>query len=132
MQELFIETHSRHQYQETVAALTEVILSKGWKVLTSHDLKATLDKNGYNVLPVTVMELCNPRHSSRLLIRDEERNAASMMPCRIAVYEKSDGKTYVSRMNAELFAKMIGGVVEEVMTEAFMETEVMIREVSVI
>jgi len=51
-----------------------------------------------------------------------------MMPCRIAVYEKSDGSTYISRMNAEMFAAMLGGLAAEVMTEAFRETEVMVAE----
>ena len=33
----------------------------------------------------------------------------------IAVYEKSDGKTYVGTMNAGLLGKMFGGSVAEVM-----------------
>lgn len=38
-----------------------------------------------------------------------------MMPCSIAVYQKNDGKTYVSTMNNGLMGKMFGGVVAEVM-----------------
>jgi uncharacterized protein (DUF302 family) len=129
MTAMFIENTSRLPYNETVAALTDSIQSRGWKVLVTHNLKETLDKHGYNVLPVSVMELCNPRHSSRLLTGDDERSVASMMPCRVAVYEKSDGKTYLSRMNAEMFARMLGGTVEEVMTDAFREMEVMVAEV---
>ena len=34
------------------------------------------------------------------------------MPCTISVYEKSDGKTYISMMNLELMGKMYGGDVE--------------------
>jgi uncharacterized protein (DUF302 family) len=131
MEAMFIENPTRFSYGMTVDTLSETIAAKGWKVLVSHDLKEILDKKGYRVLPVTVIELCNPKYSSRLLARDEERNVASLMPCRVAVYEKSDGKTYVSRMNAELFAGMLGGVVEEVMTEAFREMESMIAEVIV-
>ena len=126
---MFIENPSKYDYAKTVEVLSETIAAKGWKVLVSHDLKEILDKKGYNVLPVTVVELCNPQYSSRLLMRDEERTVSSLMPCRVAVYEKSDGKTYVSRMNAELFAKMLGGIVEEVMTGAFREMEGMVEEV---
>ena len=36
----------------------------------------------------------------------------AIMPCNIAVYEKSDGKTYVSMMNLGLMGKMFGGDVE--------------------
>ncbi len=45
------------------------------------------------------------------------------MPCRISVYEKSNGKTYISRMNSGILAKSFGGTVEEVMTEASKEVE---------
>lgn len=126
---MFIENPSKYDYGKTVEVLSETIAAKGWKVLVSHDLKEILDKKGYNVLPVTVVELCNPKYSSQLLIRDEERLVSSLMPCRVSVYEKSDGKTYVSRMNAELFAKMLGGIVEEVMSGAFREMEGMVEEV---
>ena len=129
METMFIENMSKYDYGKTVEVLSETIAAKGWKVLVSHDLKEILDKKGYNVLPVTVVELCNPKYSSQLLMRDEERTVASLMPCRVAVYEKSDGKTYVSRMNAELFAKMLGGLVEEVMAGAFREMEGMVAEV---
>ena len=51
-----------------------------------------------------------------------------MMPCSIGVYEKSDGKTYISTMNAGLLGRMFGGVVAEVMagsvardTQSFVE-----------
>ena len=125
---MFIENKSKLAFSETVTTLTGVIELKGWKVLATHNLKETLDKHGYNVLPVVVFELCNPRFSSRMLAGDDERTMASMMPCRIAVYEKSDGSTYISRMNAEMFAAMLGGLAAEVMTEAFRETEVMVAE----
>jgi uncharacterized protein (DUF302 family) len=126
---MFIENQSRLPYEMTLETLAASIQAGGWKVLISHDLKAILDGKGYNVLPVTVMEMCNPRHSSRLLAGDDDRNMASLMPCRVAVYEKSDGKTYVSRMNAGMFAGMLGGLVEEVMGNAFREMEVMIGSV---
>ena len=38
-----------------------------------------------------------------------------MMPCSIAVYEKADGKTYVSTMNSGLMGKMFGGTAAAVM-----------------
>jgi uncharacterized protein (DUF302 family) len=49
-----------------------------------------------------------------------------MLPCRISVYEKTDGKTYISRMNAPAFAAMIGGDAAKTMVQAFNETEVII------
>ena len=52
-----------------------------------------------------------------------------MMPCRLSVYEKSDGKTYVSRMNIKKFASEMGGVIQDVMTEAFKGAEGFIDQV---
>ena len=38
------------------------------------------------------------------------------MPCRMVVYEDSNGEVYVSRLNIALMSKMFGGVIEEVMS----------------
>jgi len=45
------------------------------------------------------------------------RYSSLFMPCRIAVYTKSDGKTYVSSMKAERMGNMMGGIVAEVMAD---------------
>jgi uncharacterized protein (DUF302 family) len=49
------------------------------------------------------------------------------MPCRISVYEKSDGKVYISRLNGALLAHSFGGIIEEVMSQANNEMEEMIN-----
>ena len=127
--EMFMESASKFGFDETVSKLSEVAAAKGWKVLITHNLQESLKKNGYEVLPVSVMEICNPKHSARLLELDNERIYSNMMPCRISVYEKSDGKTYVSRMNSGMLAGQIGGIVEEVMTAATDDMEEMIKVV---
>jgi uncharacterized protein (DUF302 family) len=45
------------------------------------------------------------------------------MPCRVSVYEKSNGKTYISRMNTGVLAKSIGGIIEEVMIASSEDVE---------
>jgi uncharacterized protein (DUF302 family) len=127
--EMFIESVSKFGFDETVTKLSEEVSSKGWKVLVAHNLQESLKKNGYDVLPVKIMEICNPKHSARLLELDNERIYSSLMPCRISVYEKSDGKTYISRMNSGLLAGQIGGIVEEVMILASNDMEEMIKVV---
>ena len=121
--EMFIENESKYDFEETLARVEEAIISAKWKVSYVHDLKETLLKNGMSVLPVKVLELCRPVHSVRILERDKERIYSSLMPCRVSVYEKSDGHTYISRMNAGSLAVSLGGVVEEVMGDAFKEME---------
>ena len=51
------------------------------------------------------------------------------MPCRISVYETENGKTYISRMNLGMMDQQIGGLVEEVMKEAFEEMETLLNEI---
>src|SRR5690554_3371413 len=126
---MFIENRSKYSLEETISKLTEAISKSDWKVIHTHDLQQLMHKNGHEVLPANVMAICAPKYAHKLLSPDEERIYANMMPCRLSVYEKSDGKTYVSRMNIELFASQMGGVIQEVMTEAFRGAEGFINQV---
>ena len=126
--EMFIENESKYSFDETVEKLSESIVAAGWKVTHIHDLQGTLIKNNFDVLPVKIMEVCRPDYSVKLLSRDKERLYSSMMPCRLSVYETSDGKTRISRMNSSAFAAQIGGVVNEVMSMAYNEIESILKQ----
>ena len=54
-----------------------------------------------------------------------------MLPCRISVYEKADGDTYLSLMNAVEIATQIGGSVAEAMMFAFDKSVKFIQEIAV-
>jgi uncharacterized protein (DUF302 family) len=126
MGNIFVEYESKFAFDETIEILSEIISNSGWKILIDHDLQATLKNKGIDVLPVTVIELCNPKYSSQILKESELRIYSSMMPCRISVYEKTNGKTYLSTINSEILSLQIGGVVQHVMTEAFKDTRTFI------
>lgn len=130
MEQMFFESKSKFGFDETVEKLSEIILENGWKVTHTHDLKETMKKNGLEVAPVKVIELCNPQYAYRLLSDDTLRIYSNMMPCRLSVYEKADGKTYVSRMNSAMMAAQIGGVVQEVMSGAFHDAERFIEKIA--
>lgn len=130
MDTMFFENKSRYGFDETVEHLSEISIERGWKVIQILDLQETMRKNGKEVLPVKVMELCKPDYAYRLLSDDPLRIYANMMPCRISVYLKDDGQTYVSRMNAAAFAAQLGGVMQEVMSDAFTDAEGFIEQVS--
>jgi uncharacterized protein (DUF302 family) len=123
METLFIENESKYNFVETVEKLTSEIENNSWKLSAIHDLQDTLKKNSYDVLPVKVFALCHPKHSSQILTKDDERIMSLLMPCRISVYKKSNGKTYLSRMNAGKLATSIGGIIEEVMNASFEDVE---------
>lgn len=122
-EQMFLENESKYNFDETVEKLATEIEKKTWKVLVVHNLQETLKKNGTEVLPIKVFALCHPRHSSKILLKDDERIVSSLMPCRVSVYKKSNNKTYISRMNTAILAKSMGGIVEEVMIESSKEVE---------
>lgn len=130
MEAMFFENRSRYGFDETINRLSEIVPENGWKVIQILDLQETMRKNGKEVLPVKVMELCKPDYAYRLLSDDALRIYANMMPCRISIYQKTDGQTYVSRMNSEMLAAQIGGVVQEVMSGAFTDAEDFIKKIS--
>lgn len=76
-----------------------------------------------DVKAVKVFELCHTSHAGKILAKSDERVVSSLMPCRVAIYEKDDGKVYISRMNSGLMASTMKGIIPEVMAEAATENE---------
>lgn len=105
--------------EETVKKITENALAIGWVVPGVKNMNKSVALEGGPDIggPVRVVELCNADHASNILKEDAARYASVLMPCAIAVYTKSDGKTYVTNMKAGLMGKMMGGLVAEVMAE---------------
>jgi uncharacterized protein (DUF302 family) len=131
MKNLFIESTSQYDFEQTIETLSGIILSNGWNISVTLDLQASLNKSGIDVLPVKVIELCNPNLASRILQNSATRIYSSMLPCKISVYGKDNGKTCLSVLNSGAFATLIGGTVEGVMTEAFSHVEKFIQQASV-
>lgn len=119
------ENVSRYNFEQSVETLEKAILESGtWRIPAKHDLQATLLKNGKDeVNNVIVFEICNPDLAEKILKTDDERVVSNMMPCRIAVYDKTDGKTYFSRMNSGLLAKPMGKITREQMQIAADDVE---------
>lgn len=130
MKNLFIESLSLYDFDHTMEKLSEIILHGGWNISVTLDLQASLSKSGIGVLPVKVIELCNPKLASQILSNSDTRIYSGMLPCKISVYEKDNGKTYLSILNSGAFAPQIGGVVENVMIEAFSQVEKFIQQVT--
>lgn len=120
------EARSKYNFEQSVEKFEQTALSMGWSIPVVHDLQATMEKFGYDVRQVKVFELCHPEHAIQILSQDQERVVSSMMPCRVSIYEKSDGNTYVSWMNTSLMGNMMGGIVADVMGDASRESKAMI------
>lgn len=124
-----LENQSKKSFAETVEWIEKTAADNKWKVQAVHDLQGSMKKNGYEVLPVKVLAICQPQHAIKVLGKDDERIVSSMMPCRVSVYEKSDGKTYISRMNTKMMASHFEGAVKEVMVGTSEEIEEMLKPV---
>ena len=109
------EIESPLGYEETITHIQKKVTDSGWKVSALMRLDKTLAKEGKTVLPAVSMKICQPDHAEAVLLDDDARFLAVMMPCSIAVYEKGDGKTYISTMNAGLMGRMFGGTAARVM-----------------
>lgn len=126
---MLLEDEARYDFDRTVDVFRQTTLDSGWKIPTVHDLQETMKSFGKDVEKVKVFELCHPDHAYLILKEDQERVVSALMPCRVAIYQKKDGKVYVSRLNSGLMGKMMKGVVPEVMGVAARETEEILQAV---
>ncbi|MEN8154417.1 MAG: DUF302 domain-containing protein [Acidobacteriota bacterium] len=126
---MMMEDESSYNFEETITKFEESVKAHGWKIPTVHDLQKTMNKFGKDVKAVKVFELCHPDHAGKILAKSDERIVSSLMPCRVAFYEKEDGKVYMSRMNSGLMASMMTGIIPEVMDEAAKDTEEILKAV---
>ena len=117
------ENKSKHDFETTLAEIEKSVESMGWKIPHVNDLQATMHKFGKDVRQVKVYEICHPDHAYKILNQDDERIVSSLMPCRIAVYEKSSGDVYLSRMNSGLMSKPMNKLIRNTMSDAAAETE---------
>ncbi len=123
------EAESKYNFEQSVSVFEQTAKEMGWKIPTVHDMQKTMQVNGYEVASMKVFELCHPEHAYEILSLDQERIVSNMMPCRVSIYEKSDGKTYISWMNTSMMGNMMGGVIADVMGIASAESEKMISSI---
>ena len=123
------EDTSRFDHATTVQKISESAKGRGWSIPTMHHIDKTVAKAGFNIAPVTVIELCKKELAGKVLAKAENRKVSSMMPCRVSVYEDDNGKVVVSRMNTALVSKLFGTEVAMVMEQATDETEAVLATV---
>ena len=60
--------------------------------------------------------------------KDDTRYVASMIPCRVAVYQTSAGTVMISRMNTGVFASMMESSLADVIQKSGAEMEAIIAK----
>ena len=116
-------------FEETIAKVKSNAKEMGWKVPKSW--KINFQKNlqktvKVDIGPNQVMGMCEPQAAADILIHDELKQLSVMMPCKYAVYQKGDGKTYISIMNMNLLGTAFGDVVKGITTELAPQMEKMV------
>ena len=129
MPQMLREVVSPFGFDETLEKLEANAKAQGWKV--PKKWKVNFQKNlqhvtGIDIGKNKVIKMCEPQAAAELLVKDEYKILTAMMPCTIAVYEKSDGKTYISLMNLDLMGAMYGGDVAEMAKELGPQMDAMV------
>lgn len=114
---MFKEVPSPFTVEETVARIQQNIQNSGngWALAGLRNPAKAIEAEGRNTLPVLLIEACSTKYSGPILKDDSVRFLSNLMPCKISVYKKSDGKTYIGMMNAAFIGKLFGSMVGETM-----------------
>jgi len=123
------EISSPYAFEETLEKIAANAKEMGWKV--PKKWKVDFQKNLLKVVKVDIgpnklIKMCEPQAAADILIHDELKRLSVMMPCTIAVYEKSDGKTYISIMNMNILGALFGDVIKDITTELAPQMEKMV------
>ncbi len=118
---MFTERVSPYGMEETIARIQHNIQdspelkAKGWSLSGLRNPAKAVQGDGGNVLPVMMIEACSTKYSKPILNEDSVRFLSILMPCKISVYKKNDGRVYIGSMNAGLMGKMFGPLVGDIM-----------------
>ena len=85
-------------FDRAVDAVTEALGRKGFGVLTTIDVKATLRKKlDADFRPYTILGACNPEFAYQAL--QHEDKIGTMLPCNVILQEKEPGRIEVSAVD---------------------------------
>ena len=128
--QMLIEVESPLGFDETLVKLEENARGAGWKVRSTWKVnfqKNLLKVTGTDIGKNQVLKMCEPQAAAKMLVHDEYKRLTTMMPCTIAVYEKSNGKTYISIMNMEMLGIIYGGLIADIADELAPQMEAMVN-----
>jgi uncharacterized protein (DUF302 family) len=85
-------------FEEAIEQVTEALKDKGFGVLTTIDVKATLKKKiDADFRPYTILGACNPHFAFKAL--QNEDKIGTMLPCNVVVQQREDGQVEVSAVD---------------------------------
>ncbi len=117
---MVIEIESPKSFEETCESIERVIpefSDEGWGFpFEKWNFYNVFEKGNIDVPDIKklmVYFICNAKLSAKVI--NTNNAMAGIMPCSWAVMEKTNGKTYIAKMNIGLMAKIFTGTIKETM-----------------
>ena len=130
MSAMVAEKQSRLGFNETVSALQEAAKKRGWEVGPAMDMQEAMLKAGHkDAKPFKVLTLCKKDLTETLLRTQAMSNTMPFAPCRMSVFEGSDGKVYIAKPNTELMAQMATPVFAPLLQQFVAEEKALLENI---
>ncbi len=85
-------------FDDAIVKVTEALAAKGFGVLTTIDVKATMKKKlDADMAPYTILGACNPQFAWKALAAEDK--IGTMLPCNVVVREVSPGTVEVAAVD---------------------------------
>jgi uncharacterized protein (DUF302 family) len=85
-------------YEQALAALPQALASEGFGVLTSIDVRDTLQRKlGVDFRRYTILGACNPTLAHQAL--EHTLSVGTLLPCNVVVYEADDHSSVVEAVD---------------------------------
>lgn len=120
---MFSEQVSPYTVEETTARIQQNIQAagNGWSISGLRNPAKPVEAEGGNVLPVLLIEACSTVYSGPILKDDSVRFLSLLMPCKISIYKKNDGRVYIGILNAGMIGRLFGPLVGDTMDKVVID-----------
>jgi len=112
-------------FQKTVNIIKKRInSSQKWKVLKIYDYRKIIKDSGNgDIGNLILIKFCASYYAAQMLKDDNHKKIAVMLPKTVAIYEKSDGRVYVSLPNGAIMGKLLDSDTHSIVEKVSLEIE---------